>query len=115
MNSAFVPVGSGMFGFQPSVSLDDFRRLFFIDETSVQQQGAVSHLLTSYRQQNAMVPTSADIDGVYICEGKNDFGTRNQSITIQVEGEKKVNSITEVYKLLDRSLSKCAVDIIYKQ
>ena len=38
-----------------------------------------------------MVPTSADIDGVYICEGKNDFGTRNQSITIQVEGEKKVN------------------------
>ena len=93
-------MGVGVFGFQPSVSLDDFQRLFFIDETSVQQQGAVSHLLTSYRQQSAMVPTSADIDGVYICEGKNDFGTRNQSITIQVEGEKKVNSKTEVYKLV---------------
>ena len=70
--------------FSSGITLDSFRQLYSSPfESHLSRTG---ERLTSYIYENATILPRRSIAGTYICEGKNDNGTRNATITVDVKG-----------------------------
>ena len=70
--------------FSSGTTLDSFRQLYSSPfESEVYNTG--EHL-TSYIYENATILPRRSIAGTYICEGRNNNGTRNTTITVDVKG-----------------------------
>ena len=67
---------------RPQTSVNDFRNLFSVTE---QDELQIS-LLNSFCFLNATISTAEEIAGTYVCEGQNDYGSREANFTIAVEG-----------------------------
>ena len=70
--------------FSSGITLDSFRQLYSSPfESHLSRTG---ERLTSYIYENATILPRRSIAGTYICEGRNNNGTRNTTITVDVKG-----------------------------
>ena len=70
--------------FSSGTTLDSFRQLYSSPFES--QLSRAGERLTSYIYENATILPRRSIAGTYICEGRNNNGTRNTTITVDVKG-----------------------------
>lgn len=71
---------NGTQSFKEGITVNDFKQLF-----SFKRQ-----VLTTYRSlrsRRATIPSSRDIEGTYICQGRNNNGTRSRSVNINVNSK----------------------------
>ena len=70
--------------FSSGTTLDSFRQLYSIPFES--QQYKAGKALVSYFYENSTILPKRSIAGTYICEGRNNNGSRNTTITVDVKG-----------------------------
>ena len=76
--------GNNELVFSSGTTLDSFRQLYSTPFES--QQYRAGKALVSYFYENSTILPRRSIAGTYICEGRNNNGTRNTTITVDVNG-----------------------------